>query len=241
MQAAAINPDGSLNPNGARGAYGQFPTMGGFDRMTARLGGLWDALLGDGRRWWITAASDSHVNWREDGADFWPGEYSKTYVLADRSYVDVLDGLRNGRVFVVTGDLIDALDMRARSGGNAPWHAQANGNTALIGETLELRGNGRRDVTVDIRFRHPKAPNAHGDRPRVNRVDLIVGQITGPSADRARDTNPSTRVVVRFSGSDWKQDGDHLTLSHTLEDIRQDTYIRVRGTNTSEPEPRPSR
>ena len=37
--------------------------MGGFDQMTARLGGFWDSMLGEGRRWWVTANSDSHVNW----------------------------------------------------------------------------------------------------------------------------------------------------------------------------------
>jgi len=26
--------------------------MGGFDQMTARLGGFWDSMLGEGRRWW---------------------------------------------------------------------------------------------------------------------------------------------------------------------------------------------
>ena len=56
--------------------------MGGFDQMTARLGGFWDSMLGERRRWWITANSDSHIHWTDGGADFWPGEYSKTYVLA---------------------------------------------------------------------------------------------------------------------------------------------------------------
>ncbi|WP_351228681.1 hypothetical protein [Streptomyces sp. NPDC002133] len=37
--------------------------MAGFDQMTARVGGLWDSLLGEGRRWWITATSDSRVHW----------------------------------------------------------------------------------------------------------------------------------------------------------------------------------
>ena len=71
---------------GRRGAYGNHPTYGGFDQMTARVGGLWDSLLGDGRRWWITATSDSHVHWTRGGSDFWPGEYSKTYVFARQDY-----------------------------------------------------------------------------------------------------------------------------------------------------------
>jgi hypothetical protein len=61
--------------------------MGGFDQMTATLGGLWDSLLGEGRRWWITSTSDSHVNWRDGGSDFWPGEYSKTYVYEPRTTI----------------------------------------------------------------------------------------------------------------------------------------------------------
>ena len=99
-QAAAINPDGSVDSLGHRGAYSRHPTMGGFDQMTARLGGFWDSMLGEGRRWWVTANSDSHVNWREGGVDFWPGEYSKTYVFAEKNHDDILEGIRRGRVFV---------------------------------------------------------------------------------------------------------------------------------------------
>ncbi|ASV28981.1 hypothetical protein [Maribacter cobaltidurans] len=68
-QAAALNPDGTFRER-ARGGYGQFPTMGGFDQMTAKLGGFWDSMLGEGRRWWITANSDSYVHWRKGGSDF---------------------------------------------------------------------------------------------------------------------------------------------------------------------------
>src|SRR3546814_16824905 len=69
-----------------RGAYGKFPTMGGYDQMTARGGGFWDSMLGEGRRWWITANSDSHIHWSDGGADFWPGESSKTYAIADKNH-----------------------------------------------------------------------------------------------------------------------------------------------------------
>ena len=79
FEGAPGHQAGPLN-GGARGGYGNHPTYGGFDQMTARVGGLWDSLLGEGRRWWITATSDSHVHWTRGGSDFWPGEYSKTYV-----------------------------------------------------------------------------------------------------------------------------------------------------------------
>jgi hypothetical protein len=37
---------------------------------------MWDALLAEGRNWHLFASSD----WHNDGGDFWPGEYQKTYV-----------------------------------------------------------------------------------------------------------------------------------------------------------------
>jgi len=61
------------------------------------------------RRWWITANSDAHIHWKEGGADFWPGEYSKTYVYAEKSHNDILNGIREGRVFVTLGYLISEL------------------------------------------------------------------------------------------------------------------------------------
>jgi hypothetical protein len=62
--------------------------------MTARIGGLWDSLLGEGRRRWITATSDSHVHWTRGGVDFWPGGYSKTYVLANTDEMEPAAGGR---------------------------------------------------------------------------------------------------------------------------------------------------
>ena len=140
-QATAINPDGSQDPNGARGSYGNYPTMGGFDQMSAKVGGLWDSMLGEGRHWWITATSDSHVNWRDGGGDFWPGEYSKTYVKAEKDYADIMESIRNGNVFVTTGDLISELDVKVQAGGKSPWFAKSKGNSATIGETLTFQEN----------------------------------------------------------------------------------------------------
>jgi hypothetical protein len=225
-QARALRPDGSLKPEAPRGGYGNYPTMGGFDQMTARLGGFWDSMLGEGRRWWVTATSDSHVHWREGGSDFWPGEYSKTYVFAAKTYDDVLDGLRNGRIFVTTGDLISELSLEAGCDGC---------ETTSIGGTLTLPAT--RDVQVTIRVREPETPNHRGDNPRVARVDLITGRITGPAADRALDRNETTRVAARFSEGDWTRDGEYLTMQYVLRNVDSDHYIRVRGTNTDELEP----
>jgi len=224
-QAAAINRDGSIDAAGRRGGYGNHPTMGGFDQMTARLGGFWDSMLGEGRRWWITSTSDAHVNWREGGSDFWPGEYSKTYVYAEKTYDDILEGIRSGRVFVTTGDLVSEVYVTA----------EAAGEEASIGGALQLAGSA--DVTVTVRVRDPDGENHHGENPVVRRVDLILGEVTGPVADRSQDTNPSTRVAMRFTSGEWTRDGEYLTMSHTVEDVHHNGYIRIRGTNTDQIEP----
>ncbi|WP_308634002.1 CehA/McbA family metallohydrolase domain-containing protein [Paenibacillus silvisoli] len=235
-QAGAINRDGSIDPKGDRGGYGNYATMGGFDQMSAKVGGLWDSMLGEGRHWWITSTSDSHVNWRDGGSDFWPGEYSKTYVKAQDSYDSILDGLRNGRIFVTTGDLISQLDVTAQAAGKSPAHAQSNGNRASIGETLQIPGNGK-DVTVTITFKDPNAQNNHGENPKVNRVDLIMGEVTGKVDDRSTAANPTTKVIARFDESSWQRDGEAITITYKLKNVNKDSYIRVRGTNTNELEP----
>lgn len=229
-QAATLERDGNIGP-GNRGGYGNYPTLGGYDQMTARLGGMWDSFLGEGRRWWITATSDSHRHWREGGSDFWPGEYSKTYVHALKNHDDILEGLRTGRIFVTTGDLISELYVTVSAGLDGPAHGHAN-----IGETL-LLPNPMRSAVVTIRFKHASGPNARGLRPRVARVDLIVGSVTGKVADPHRATNPTTRVERRFETGQWTEEDGYLTIRHALNGLESDFYVRVRGTNSGELEP----
>ena len=224
-QASTINADGTLRDR-ARGGYGNYPTMGGFDQMTAQLDGFWDSMLGEGRRWWITANSDSHINWTEGASDFWPGEYSKTYVWAEKNHEDILDSVRNGRIFVTLGDLIAELYVSARVEGSE--------QRAEIGSTLNVPSGA--DVLVRIRFLDPELPNSHGDNPQVARVDLIAGDVTG-KAERDADSNESTRVAARFTASDWRRYGDYHSVEYRLEKVTADGYLRVRGTNGRELEP----
>lgn len=232
-QAAALKRDrfgpeagsGNAGEQGARGGYRRYPTMGGFDQMTARLGGFWDSMLGEGRRWWITATSDSHVNFMDGGSDFWPGEYSKTYVFAAKDHASIMAGLRAGRVFVTTGDLIDGLDFSARSGRAS----------AMVGGTLKLAKPG--PVRISIRIRDPKTLNANGDNPAVARIDLIRGKVSGPAAERTSDTNPTTRIEARFTPEKWRRSGDDILIDHVIADLNSDEYIRIRGTNGEELEP----
>lgn len=226
-QASALNPNGSVNDAGFRGNYDEYPTLGGFDQMTARLGGFWDSMLGEGRHWWITSTSDSHTHYSEGDRDFWPGEYSKTYVYADATYDAVLQGFRNGHVFVTTGDLISELYVTAAS--------EDDDSRAAIGDTLRIASGS--SIRVTIRFLDPAGSNNHDDNPSVARVDLIIGLLTGPSMDRTQDSNPTTHVVERFAPDTWKHDGSYTVATFVIKNVTDSTYLRVRGTNGNELEP----
>jgi hypothetical protein len=75
---------------GSRGSYSRSAvgggTYGGTGVYAAAVGGVWDALLGEGRKWWFFASSDYHnrgsfgPDQRETTADFFPGEYTRDFV-----------------------------------------------------------------------------------------------------------------------------------------------------------------
>ncbi|MGI6539577.1 MAG: hypothetical protein ACOX38_02165 [Bacillota bacterium] len=74
-------------------------TYGGADPFLATIGGVWDSLLGEGRRFWVLANSDFHEAGSD--SDFYPGEYAKNYVKVDEnSPKGIVDGLRSGNCFV---------------------------------------------------------------------------------------------------------------------------------------------
>jgi hypothetical protein len=235
-QAGTLAPDGTQKrnaagePAGYRGGYGRSGahTLGGFDQMTAIVGGFWDSMLGEGRRFWIVATSDSHAHYTDGarpGSDFWPGQYQKTWVHAQRSYSGVLDGLRSGRIFAVAGDLITGLDMQVKAGRRE----------AGLGEAISVDAG--QDVTLTVKFRDPESNNARGENPRVARVDVIAGEVYGMSDDPNLDRNPTTRVLGRFTGKQWSRDGDTYSFTTTLPKMERSFYVRVRGTNTQDEEP----
>jgi hypothetical protein len=224
-QAAGLRQGTPEKPIRGRGLYRNLPTFGGFDVMTAQLGGVWDSMLGEGRHFWITANSDSHHNTADGGEDFWPGQYAKTYVYARRDAGDIIDGLRQGRIFVTTGDLISALDVTVSSGRAK----------AAMGEVLPVRAHG--DLTVTIRVRQPGLPNAVGQRPLLDHIDLIGGRVMGRTSDPTMMTNPTTKVLHRFTARDWHYKKGLHTMRFVVKDVASNLYLRVRGSNTLQGEP----
>jgi hypothetical protein len=97
-------------------------TYGGTGIYGAQVGGVWDALLGEGRNFWFFASSDWHNRGafgpddRRTTQDFYPGEYQRDYVLVKNgkrgqpmSPAEIVDGLRSGNSFTDSGQLIDRL------------------------------------------------------------------------------------------------------------------------------------
>jgi hypothetical protein len=216
--------------------------------MTATVGGLWDSLLAEGRPWWISANSDSHVNYLDtsqrgpggdfntDGryndpvhgpvldqaGDYWPGQYSRTHVGANSfSYRAVMDGLRSGRVWVDHGGLIKGLDVRARQAGDR----RGNSGTPL-GGVMRVRRGASVEVTIDIDL--ATMPNWSQFLPKLARVDVIAGQVTGPVSDQDTFTAPTTRVVKSFEVGDAT---GRVSFTHSFGKVGEPFYFRIRGTD----------
>ena len=255
-QAAGIaTPNG---PGSGRGFYDNSPssasfagyplasyrTYGGFDWMTSTVGGLWDSMLAEGKPWWITANSDSHQIWSDTSVrgagsnfatngfyndpehttapvltngDFWPGYYSRTHVGAeDFTYGAVMKGLRAGRVWVDHGRLIGSLDVRLRAGGD---------EVPLGGVLTARRGT---PVRLVIRIVTAQLPNWSQVLPKLAKVDVIRGKVTGPVSNRDSFGTSDTSVVSTFDVTG--RDGV-IDLSYDLGALDDGFYVRLRGSD----------
>lgn len=261
------NPGGHSFPGYPAESY---RTWGGFDWMTATVGGLWDSLLSEGRKWWITTTSDGHqgcgdwvknpvdpldqtgydtVPYNEDGdtfdstgvypppvgvgrpvaeySSFPPGAYNKTWVGAtDFSHRAVMKAMRAGRMWVCFGDLVAGLDMRLRVKGR-----HGSRHQAVLGGTLDVRAGTEVELVVAIDL--ADRVNHAGLLPKLARVDVIAGKVTGPAADPETLRAPDTRVV-----ESWDVAGETGTIElvHTFA-VEEGMYVRVRGTDGKRSQP----
>ena len=161
-------------------------TYGGTGVYAAVVGGVWDALLGEGRNWWFFASSDWHNRGsfgpddRRSTQDFLPGEYQRNYTMV-RNGSDklrpqtIVDGLRTGNTWAAGGQLIDRLafvacasypGIGARTNAaveNIAVNAATNNtdidvsNCATMGEKLKVRPGA--DIVVSVVVRDPAGTN----------------------------------------------------------------------------------
>lgn len=218
-------------------------SYGGVGYYTAKVGGLWDALLGEGRRWFNYANSDYHSYYTEGGDDFYPGEYQRTWVYAkvtdrDRKYSlnEIADGLRSGNAYFVHGDLINHLQFETRS----------RLRHTVMGGELHIRDWRwfREPLVLTIKFKSPETNHCEVDgtyisscaQPVVDHIDLIAGKITGKvdpaSQDYTKATNETTKVIATFTKKDWRTDREgYKVITYRIRDLDESMYFRLRGTN----------
>jgi hypothetical protein len=224
-----------------------YVTWGGFDWMTATVGGLWDSLLAEGKPWWITANSDSHTIWLDDSVrgpgtdfatngfhnppvhgaagpsftngDFWPGYYSRTHVGASTySYAAVMKGLQAGRVWVDHGRLLDSLDVRVRTTGS--------GDGDTLGSVVQPKKG--RKVQLVITIETATLPNWAQFIPALAKVDVIRGAVTGAVSDRDVFATPTTNVVKTY---DVTGQTGTIELTYDLGAADEPFYVRLRGSD----------
>jgi hypothetical protein len=150
-------------------------TYGGTGVYGAQIGGVWDALLGEGRNFWFFASSDWHNRGffgpddRRSSQDFYPGEYQRDYVMVrhpdkhghgrrghDRgddvlTPQQIVDGLRTGNSFVASGQLIDRLAFVACAvpGISRPTPILDRIENALVETAAFIAATRNTDVDVD--------------------------------------------------------------------------------------------
>ncbi len=213
------------------GATAEGATWGGTGAFAAHIGGVWDALLSEGRKWWLFANSDAHVM----SEDFFPGEYQKTKTfVTSLDAQSIVDGLRSGNSYIVTGDLIDSLSFKV--------------GTATMGQTFNATTN---TVTVSIIVRDPQGTNNNTystfTNPELDHIDIIAGvvgnKIDPSSPDYTKGTVETTKVVARF-GKTAHTDANGITtqiwtdlgngvkqINYTFTLTSNKMYLRLRGTH----------
>ena len=243
--------------SGSRGGFGSGAfggTRGGAGKYTAEVGGLWDALLGEGRNWFNYASSD----WHSRGSfppyelattnDFWPGEFQKTYAWVTNNNPKpkhIIKALKSGNSFTVMGDLIDDLEFTISKNVS---------KEATMGETLRVKQDDYLMITV--RFHDPEGKNyapysfpnpslaqwGSGyekplNMPEVDNVQLICGDVTGkidPDFDKKAYKNPTNEnmwPVVVVSRDEMMDEGDGWYSFEHYVTAENDFYCRLRGTN----------
>ena len=198
---------------------------------------MWDALLAEGRKFWVFGSSDWH-NRGEFGPfepqstlDFFPGEYQKIKVHTtlgaeevgynNRSASRVIAGMQQGNHFSVMGDLIDKFYFVMCQGDEC----------ATMGQTLRVSRSGP-DVELMIKMTDPEGVNNSPysfpnpsiaqlgvslpiNEPTLAFVDVIRGDITGEVLPDTPEytsnvSNPTTEIFASFENniSDAADKGD---------------------------------
>jgi hypothetical protein len=190
------------------GAYGgRLRPDDRWDPAIAPPGGAWDQLLGAGVEvWGALATSDFHS---ERNGDYWPCQFSSTYVYApDRTVDGVLRALREGAFFAELGGLVRHADLTV--------YAKDLPRLAWPGETIDVLAGD--PIDIEVRLDIP-ATDWRGDPNHVDIVDIIATTPSGTTILQSAAPGPGTRVV------------------HVMEAPEEELVIRARGRRVVEDGP----
>jgi hypothetical protein len=187
-------------------------TYGGVSYYAARVGGVWDTLLSEGRDFWLFGASGNNI------------------VTYGNSQQATLDGMKSGNNYVSQGNLISSLDYRIGSGEGFATMGQRlnpiNGEDTVV--TIRFKGNGVDHIDL-IGGTIGSVPSRNVSNPGVTYHPLH--RLTN---EYKADTTSSASLVKRFEKSEFTTDEDGFSVvTYTLTDNTSGMYYRIRGTSNS--------
>lgn len=185
-----------------------------WDPAVARIGGAWDLLLQGGIDVWAARApSDFHSATGRNVADYWPGQFSETWLyVPERSAAGVLQSFRAGSFFAAHGHIVrevqltvsvPGLPRAARSGEHVEVPPQTEVQLGLVGRVPTFDWNGDVNRLDEIEFIVVPAAG----EPRVIRKPVA-------RSSRLLETEslsvPAGGLVVRARGRRIIDDGPDL-------------------------------
>lgn len=192
-------------------------TYGGADHFLSKIGGVWDAMLGEGRKYWVLGNSDYHAVKK----DYWPGEYTTNYIWSEEnSYNSVISGMKSGNIFVVQNNLIVDLEFSA-------YKAEER---KTMGESLSLKKG--EQVKIIIGYTSKSSSDIE-----VDHIDLISGDLNGlikpDSTEYNTPINKTTKILKSFNRSDFLKNENGMNFTEFTFNAEKSEYYRLRGSSLS--------
>ncbi len=167
---------------------GTLKTVDRWDPAAAEVGGAWDTLLAQGKPiWGAVATSDFHQGDPKAADDFWPGEFSETWLYApDKSAGGALAALRAGSFFGVHGQIAREVQLRVYAAG---LEREAIAGEAIIAEPGT-------ELIVTLHLQTPLV-DWEGEPNRIDEVELIAA--SGNESKVVATRTPTIRSAMRVS------------------------------------------
>lgn len=199
------------------GAYkSQLKTISRWDPAAAKPGDAWDRLLGKGIDVWAALASSDFHDARPDGlADYWPGQFSETWLYAsEKSPQGVLNALRAGTFYAEHGHIVRNVELLVELSGLP--------RPAIPGDCIEAPAG--TPLSVRLRFQTP-ATDWSGKPNRIDTVELVTvveGKVNSDVEGQVLAEGPALKrtLAVPDHGIVFRARGRHGDLMFYTNPIR---------------------